>query len=207
MEESSLLYNTHYVKEVRVPKIVDHEERRATIAAAAAAAIAADGIEGVTMKGIAERAGVTTGAVTHYFADKDEVVLEAMLFADASMTERFQAALACDRPLVEALLAALPHDAESRRDWNVWRVFSDRASRSELLLEHCRASAEASLRIATDVLAERSGLKPDQATLDAEVIVATFDAIGDAASADPASWPIARQRRVIQHLLARFATP
>ena len=45
-----------------MPKIVDHDERRATIAAAAAMVIADDGVEGATMKAIASRAGVTTGA-------------------------------------------------------------------------------------------------------------------------------------------------
>jgi TetR/AcrR family transcriptional repressor of bet genes len=190
-----------------MPKIVDHEERRTTIAAAAAMAIAADGIEAVTMKGIAERAGVTTGAVTHYFADKDEVVLEAVLFVGASMTERFEAALASEQPLSEALLAALPHDAESRRDWTVCRVFNDRASRSPSLLEHFRASAEGSLRMATEALGARSGPNVKQVNLDAEVVVATFDAIGDAASADPVSWPTERQRRVVEHLLARLAEP
>ena len=68
-----------------MPKIVDRVERRAAIAAAAADAIADEGIEAVTMKGIAARAGVTTGAVTHYFDDKQEVILAALLFVDAAM--------------------------------------------------------------------------------------------------------------------------
>lgn len=188
-----------------MPKIVDHEERRASIAAAAAEAIAEDGIEAVTMKGIAERAGVTTGAVTHYFSDKDEVVLAALLLVDAAMQLRLEAALALGHSPVDVLLAALPHDADSRRDWRVWRVFSDRASRSESLLAHYRTSTEAWLQAATAGIAERSGCGVDQARLDAEVVVAAVDAIGDAASADHASWPVDRQRRVVEHLLARFS--
>ena len=45
------------------------------------------------MKGIAARAGVTTGAVTHYFNDKDEVILAALLFVDAAMRSRLDVAL------------------------------------------------------------------------------------------------------------------
>lgn len=187
-----------------MPKIVDHQERRTAIALAAAEAIAEEGIEAITMKGIGERAGVTTGAVTHYFADKDEVVLEALLLVDASMQLRLEAAMALGASRVDVLLAALPHDRESRRDWSVWRVFSDRASRSDSLREQYRASTGAWLQAAIDGLAERTGRHPEETRLDAEVIVATIDAIGDAASVDPASWPVDRQRDVVEHVLARF---
>ncbi len=187
-----------------MPKIVDHDQRRSTIASAAAEAIAADGIEAVTMKGIAERAGVTTGAVTHYFADKDAVLLEALLLVDASMQRRLDEALTRGHSPTDALLAALPHDAESRRDWCVWRVFSDRASRSDALRQQYRSSTEGWLRAASESLAGRSGRSVDQARLDAEVVVGTVDAIGDAASIDPDGWPVERQRRILDHLLARF---
>ena len=62
-----------------MPKVVDHEERRSVIASAAADLIAEVGIEAATMKGIAVRAYVTTGAVTHYVDSKDEVILAALL--------------------------------------------------------------------------------------------------------------------------------
>jgi AcrR family transcriptional regulator len=185
-----------------VPKIVDRMERRTSIAAAAAEAIAEEGIEAVTMNAIAARAGVTTGAVTHYFADKDEVVMQALLLVDASMQLRFESALAKDSSLVDALLAALPHDAESRRDWNVWRVFSDRASRSTSLRSQYRASSGAWLDAAVETLAARRGCPAGAVMLDAEVVVSTVDAIGDAAGVDPRSWPASRQRQVIEHLLS-----
>jgi len=189
-----------------LPKIVDRVERRTSIAAAAAEVIAEEGIEAVTMHGIAARAGVTTGAVTHYFADKDEVVLEALLLVDASMQARFESALAQDSPLVDALLAALPHDAVSRRDWSVWRVFSDRASRSASLRSQYRASTSAWLGAAAEALASRRGCPLEDVVLDAEVAVSTVDAIGDAASVDPEAWPVARQRRVLEHVLSVLDT-
>jgi AcrR family transcriptional regulator len=187
-----------------LPKIVDHDLRRATIAEAAACAIADEGIEAVTMKSIAERAGATTGTVTHYFGDKDEVLLEALLAVDASMKARLDNALALSQSPTDALLAALPHDAASRRDWIVWRVFSDRATRSESLRHHYRESTNGWLLAAATSLAERSGRSVDDVWLDAEVVVAAVDAIGDAASVDLDAWPVERQRRVLDHLLQRF---
>ena len=185
-----------------MPKIVDRVERRTSIAAAAAEAIAEEGIEAVTMNTIAARASVTTGALTHYFVDKDEVVLEALLLVDASMQSRIETALAQDSSLVDALLAALPHDVESRRDWSVWRVFSDRASRSASLRSQYRASTGAWLEAAVHALAARRRCSIEDVVLDAEVVVSTVDAIGDAASVDPRNWPMARQRRVLEHLLS-----
>ena len=184
-----------------VPKIIDRTERRTEIATAAAEAIADEGVEAVTMKGIAARADVTTGAVTHYFASKDEVVLEALLLVDASMEARFTNALRNEGSLIDALLAALPHDAESRRDWSVWRVFSDRASRSDELRAQYRTSSDAWLNAAVDALAAERGASAADLHLDAEIIVGVVDAIGDGASVDPKRWPAKRQRQLLERTL------
>ena len=182
-----------------MPKIVDHDERRTTISSAAADLIAEEGIEATTMKRIGARAGGTTGAVTHYFTDKNDVVLAALLLVDGSMQRRFTAALETAATPVDALLAALPNDVESRRDWRVWSVFSDYATRSESLLAQYRSSTSAWLHAATDMIAERSGRSYDEARLDAQMVVAVVDAIGDDASVDPDSWPPERQRQLLQH--------
>jgi AcrR family transcriptional regulator len=187
-----------------MPKIVDHDERRATISTAAADLIAEVGIEATTMKKIGTRAGRTTGAVTHYFADKDDVVLAALLLADGSIQRRFTAALTTTPNLVEALLAALPNDVESRRDWRVWRVFSDYATRSDSLLMQYQASSASWLDTATEMVASHAGCSFDQARLDAEMLVAVVDAIGDEASVDPDSWPPERQRELLEHCFAKI---
>ncbi|MEM9745071.1 MAG: TetR/AcrR family transcriptional regulator [Actinomycetota bacterium] len=186
-----------------MPKVVDRDERRATIAAAAAEAIADEGIEQATLKSIAARAGVTTGAVTHYFSDKDDVVLAALLHADEAMRSRLDAALDLGRSPVDALLDALPNDETSRRDWLVWRTFSDAAIRSEFLRSQHRRSQSQWLDTATQALAGGDGVTPDDARLDAELVVAVVDAIGDAAAIDPGAWPIARQRSLLEHCMRR----
>ena len=104
--------------------------------------------------------------------------------------------------LVDALLAALPNDPVSRRDRRVWRVFTDAASRSELLMSHYRAANTAWLDTATRVLAEQLGRRSDERT--AQLVVAVVDSIGDIDSADHTSWPIERQRQLIHHRLDRL---
>lgn len=184
-----------------MPKIVDHEERRSSIAAAAADVVAGAGADAVTMKSIADRAGVTTGALTHYFADKDQVMVAAMLHANAAMHERLHEALALGRSPVDALLAALPNDDAGRRDWLTWRAFGDVATRSESMRLHHRESMDAWRIAAAKAISERVGRSPDEVWLDAELVVAVVDAIGDAASIDPESWPIDRQRALLDHAL------
>lgn len=186
-----------------MPKIVDHDERRTTISSAAADLIAEVGIEATTMKRIGARAGRTTGAVTHYFTDKDDVVLAALLLVDDSMRLRFTTALETAPTSIDALLAALPNDVQSRRDWRVWRVFSDYATRSDSLLAQYRASTSSWLHAATEMIAEHSGCGYDEARLDAEMLVAVVDAIGDDASVDPDSWPPKRQRQLLEHCFDR----
>src|SRR6187455_426727 len=58
-----------------MPKVVDIEQRRAELTEAAARLIARSGIESATMREVAAEAGWTTGALTHYFTDKRELLL------------------------------------------------------------------------------------------------------------------------------------
>ena len=61
-----------------MPKIVDHEERRAAIARGAVEAIAKYGIHKVTMIKFAEVGGCTEGMVNYYFDNKDHVLQAAL---------------------------------------------------------------------------------------------------------------------------------
>ena len=67
-----------------MPKVVDHEERRAELAAAVWRLASSDGLEAVTVRRVAEEAGWSTGAVVHYFADKEEL----LLFAFSTVADR-----------------------------------------------------------------------------------------------------------------------
>lgn len=52
----------------------DHGAKRAELLAAAIAVIAEEGYAGASMRRVAQHAGCTTGAVTYYFANKEEMV-------------------------------------------------------------------------------------------------------------------------------------
>ena len=96
-----------------MPKIVDHELRRQELLAAVWRVIARTGIVGVTTREIAREAGVSTGVLAHYFADKEELLAAALRLSHqqvyARIRERTQGllGLAAIRAL---MLEALPLD-------------------------------------------------------------------------------------------------
>jgi len=98
-----------------VPKIVDHELRRQELLAATWRVIARTGIVGVTTREIAREAGVSTGVLAHYFADKEELLAAALRLSHqqvyARIRERTQGLLGLDA-IRALMLEALPLDEE-----------------------------------------------------------------------------------------------
>jgi AcrR family transcriptional regulator len=60
-----------------MPKIVDHEERRAEVLEATWRVIATLGLDAATVRQIAKEAGVSSGVLAHYFTDKDDILVQA----------------------------------------------------------------------------------------------------------------------------------
>ena len=60
-----------------MPKIVDHEQRRSELAAAVWRLASRDGLEAVTLRAVSAEAGWSTGALNHYFSDKEKLLLFA----------------------------------------------------------------------------------------------------------------------------------
>jgi AcrR family transcriptional regulator len=68
-----------------MPKIVDHDERRSDVVRAIIKVISENGISGATVRTIAREGGFSSGMITHYFADKDQMVRYAFEFVDAPL--------------------------------------------------------------------------------------------------------------------------
>jgi AcrR family transcriptional regulator len=102
-------------REPLVPKIVDHEQRRQELLSATWRVIARTGIVNVTTREIAREAGVSTGVLAHYFADKEELLAAALRLSHqqvyARIQERTQGLLGLDALRV-IMVEALPLDEE-----------------------------------------------------------------------------------------------
>ena len=72
-----------------------HEaKRRAQVLESARRFVVALGYERVTVRGVAETAGVSTGTIVHYFGDKDSMLEAALLDKVQDTGIAFRAALA-----------------------------------------------------------------------------------------------------------------
>ena len=71
-----------------MPRIVDHDERRAEIIRATWRVIAREGIANATTREIAKEAGCSYGVLAHYFTDKADILASALVASHRTVRGR-----------------------------------------------------------------------------------------------------------------------
>ncbi len=98
--------------------------RREQICRAAATVISREGFAGTTMRMVAEEAGVSTGMLNHYFANRQDLLQQALVFVSERAQARMRAAIADVPPgrqrLAALLDSALEEGQEVDETWRVW---------------------------------------------------------------------------------------
>jgi TetR/AcrR family transcriptional regulator, transcriptional repressor of bet genes len=98
--------------------------RREQICRAAAKVISEQGFAGTTMRMVAEEAGVSTGMLNHYFANRMDMLEETLVFVSKRQQARELAATEGiepgERRLRCLIRSVLPTDQESTEAWRVW---------------------------------------------------------------------------------------
>lgn len=179
------------------------------ISNAAIAVINETGIEGTRLRDVARAADVTTGAVMHYFDDKD-AVLEAALEEIVRRTlERMEVGhgprLLDATAFIERVCRHLPVEAESREEWRVWLAFWGRAiSHERLRAVHRRHYGAIVDRLMVTLrslpaVAARHSRRELRGCADA--VIAAIDGVGTRATLEPELWPPRRQRETLVQLL------
>lgn len=125
-----------------MPKITDAEATKTRLVQAAWKVIATEGIEAATLRRVAVEDGCTTGLITHYFRDKNELVTCAyskvldMMIADAA------AAIAAHDRVTDRLLAAIeaiePTRPSMREFTVVMMSFWAAAAYNQTYAQRCR---------------------------------------------------------------------
>lgn len=107
-----------------MPKLGMGPIRREQICRAAAAVIAREGFAGTTMRLVAGEAGVSTGMLNHYFDNRQDLLMQALVFVSERSQERMRNAIAETPPgrarLVGLLDAALSDEEQVTITWRVW---------------------------------------------------------------------------------------
>ncbi len=147
-----------------MPKLGMGPIRREQICRAAATVIAREGFAGSTMRMVAEEAGVSTGMLNHYFANRQDLLMQALVFVSERTQARYRRALEGIPPGVERLNAlldsALLSDAEMTETWRVWiNAFGEAVRLPEL-----RHTIEARMQSAHGIIDEAlEGVAPPRA--------------------------------------------
>jgi AcrR family transcriptional regulator len=114
--------------------VIDHEQRRRDIAEMTIDLVARKGIGAATIRHIAAEGGFSTTAITHYFADKQELLVWAFEVLSEEGERRFEAQLAQDpHDMIGALLTMVPWCEANRRRWKGYLAFWDEAARNPYL--------------------------------------------------------------------------
>ena len=106
-----------------MPKVVDHDARRRDFIKAAYETITENGLANTTVRAVARKAGYTTGALVHYFGDKNELIRLALDYSGEVVRDRMVAVHQRQRgrnALREIIVEALPLDKQRDANWRVW---------------------------------------------------------------------------------------
>ena len=161
----------------RVPRLVDQDERRRRIADAVFTLTAARGFGAVTLRDVAREAGLSMGAVQHWFTTRDDMLRFAMEHLHARVLAGMRARLAelgpspTRRETIRAgVLAQLPLDGRSREETAVNIAFvslaavdPEYARKLRLGYERILAASRSLLHDAAAAGETAPGLDPDHA--------------------------------------------
>jgi len=184
-----------------VPRAVDPRERRATIAAAVTTVLEQGGVEAVTMRNVAAELGSTTGLLTHWVANRAELIRLALAATADNQTERALATLA-RRPddMAGALEQFLPLDDSRLAEMKVWLGFWALAI-SDPSLQAEQRDRYRGFRRRFAAHLRTLGLSAGDAGTAADHVMTSVDGIAVAAVFDPQHWTPSRQRRHLRHVV------
>ncbi|MET0614774.1 MAG: TetR/AcrR family transcriptional regulator [Thermoleophilaceae bacterium] len=195
-----------------MPKVVDHQERRAELREAVWRLASRDGLEAVTVRAVADEAGCSTGALVHYFADKEDLLLFAFrTIADRVMRRVAAAEESTSDPLELArsmLVEGLPLDRERQAEVRVWFAFLGLALTRPALARDQRLTYRAWRRRVAERLAaaqEQGLLRPDvDPETEAAALVGLVDGLAVQATFEPRALGAARQLELVDACLDRL---
>ena len=187
-----------------MPKKIDHIERRRDFTEAAIEVIGRQGIDNTRLVDVARAAGVTTGALTHYFEGKDALLLAAFDHLAQHILQELLSDETND-DLVERAALALPLDEEGVLQWRVWLCFLGRAVADPALADinnryydEFREKAARILRRERD----KGRLSPDfDCDMTAEAVIAVVDGLGVHAAMQPEIWTAERLQNQLEAML------
>jgi AcrR family transcriptional regulator len=194
-----------------MPRRVDTAQRRAEIAALVVDIIQREGAASATVRRVSEAGGFSVGVITHYFADKDELIAFAFdWLAERSFTQlatvlrRVQPGL----PRLQAALEFMVPLAQAHSFPAVWlSLWSGAMHNRRLALVHRRYYARwrGILAQCLDEAAESGEIAEGACSADTiDLLAAGVDGLWLAVTFEGARFSGARRRRLVAQLMERL---
>ena len=195
-----------------MPKITDAVAVRQRILTATWHVIASEGIQSVSMRRVARAAGSTTGLITHYFKDKDELVTRAYrtvldrMLADAA--ERIAAPGTVTDRLLAAVEAIEPTDPQMRQFTIVLLNFWAQAAFNPAFARACQQDYRRWRRLIGGAI--RDGIAAGELRADTDVrtlcdlLTLVSDGFSVGLTLTPRLYPAGHRRVVLRCLLQPY---
>ncbi|MCM6775183.1 TetR family transcriptional regulator C-terminal domain-containing protein [Nocardia sp. CDC159] len=176
-------------------------ERRRELLDRLAEVIAEDGMEGVSIRTLAARAGVSIGTVQYYFATKSELLQRVWEHVRDETADRFWGSGVADETparQLEHLTELLVPPGSDDRLTRVWLALIARAAHDPQLAALHRAQWQRLEELIAHVLAAANPARADEAREAAAEFLALMDGFAIAVITEPDRMPPARATRIAQ---------
>jgi len=194
-----------------MPKIVDHEQRKAEITQVVLKSIAKNGLANTTIRGVARAGGFSSGTLAHYFNDKDDLINFAFAEVASNAHKRIEEkAQRCSSAFekLKVVISELTPSPEGDTDSRISLAFWAAVGHDDRLVRKFHEVYDA-LRayIRTFV---REGVKAGEFAAsgdleeDVDLIVAITDGLLISVLLDPQRFDVARRGKLIDASLTRF---
>lgn len=110
---------------------MDHDRRRRELADAACVVVARAGVDGASLRLVAEQAGWSIGSMRHYFQTRNDLLAFALRRVGERIEQRITLLTPDATPLAHlraVVVELLPLDAPRREESLVWLAFTARAA-------------------------------------------------------------------------------
>ena len=187
---------------------MSYDDRRIEVAKAAWRVIVREGLDRASMRAIAQELGSSTGVVTHYFRDKEELTLFALeqVFENVlqDMKTSAKGRQGIDR-LAQMIFVALPLEDIDKADWKVWVAFLGYSIGRDRLVQEHRKRYDFLRQIICQELADLQKallIRADlDLTLEANALIALVDGIGTGVVICPEQFSADQQKYlVLRHI-------
>ncbi|MEA5566710.1 TetR/AcrR family transcriptional regulator [Anabaena sp. UHCC 0399] len=193
---------------------MSYDDRRIEVANAAWRVIIREGLDRASMRAIAQELGSSTGVVTHYFRDKEELILFALERVFKNVLEDMKFCIkgrqGIDR-LEQMILTALPLKMSDKADWKVWVAFLGYSIGREHLVQKHQKRYDILQQLISQELADLQTanlIRVDlDVTLEANVLIALVDGIGTGVVICPEQFSAEQQQYLVRrHINALLAS-